>query len=448
MSLDSLRGKTVENVPASGLCTGCGTCAGICSVGAIEMRLDDGGNEIRPCVRADECTGCGQCLEVCPGTDVNFEQLNQDTFGAQPKDPLIGVVRATWVAHSTDEALRWRASSGGAATELCAFALDEKLIDGAVVVHTSADSPLRPVPVIATSRDELVAASGSKYCPVPVNSVLGRLRSRGGRYAILGVSCHVHGVRKAVYRDESLRKVVAYAFGLACGRLCGFFATEYYLQRRGIRLEDVAELRYRGEGWPGKISVTLKDGSSRVFPRRYSARQFWQAARQNAAFGFQHFQPWRCLACCDRSAELADVSFSDPYLPRFMRTERTGRTLVVARSERGQKLVEAAGAARRLELEAISLEEMVRSHHGELRLRKALGAAFRASRLTGRGVPKYRWATPPEERSPVLYSLACLASVVERWMGRRRWAWPMILPWSLFRMACRYIRKTLSRAKN
>jgi len=273
MSLDSLRGKTVENVPASGLCTGCGTCAGICSVGAIEMRLDDGGNEIRPCVRADECTGCGQCLEVCPGTDVNFEQLNQDTFGAQPKDPLIGVVRATWVAHSTDEALRWRASSGGAATELCAFALDEKLIDGAVVVHTSADSPLRPVPVIATSRDELVAASGSKYCPVPVNSVLGRLRSRGGRYAILGVSCHVHGVRKAVYRDESLRKVVAYAFGLACGRLCGFFATEYYLQRRGIRLEDVAELRYRGEGWPGKISVTLKDGSSRVFPRRYSARR-------------------------------------------------------------------------------------------------------------------------------------------------------------------------------
>lgn len=43
-----------------GRCTGCGSCAGVCPAGALDMR--DG----RPCLDRELCTLCGKCVNFCP----------------------------------------------------------------------------------------------------------------------------------------------------------------------------------------------------------------------------------------------------------------------------------------------------------------------------------------------------------------------------------------------
>jgi coenzyme F420 hydrogenase subunit beta len=436
--------RTAEDVPALGLCTGCGTCAGVCPRSSITM-VRDGNGLLVPQVDEHLCNECRLCLRVCPGIEVDFECLNDYVFGCQPENSLTGVLRSAWAGYSTDESLRFQASSGGVVTELCAFALDEGLVDGVIVTVASEHAPLRPTATVATSRDELVKASGSKYCPVSLDSALREIGMRGGRFAAVGLPCHIHGWRKAALEDERIRGQIVFAFGLACGRVCSFSATEYYLQRKGIALENVHRMHYRGEGWPGKITVVLKDGRREVFPRRYSVRQFYQAVQHNASFGFQHFRPWRCLTCCDRAAELADVSFSDPYLPRFLLEDHIGHTLIVARSRHGEELVKEASRAGRLMLAKMDIQDVIESHQGQLKARKSLPAMFRAASLAGKDLPQYNWATEVTESPSVAYSLSCLASIVERWMGQRRRAWPLIMPWALIRTVFRYLGKSLAR---
>ena len=438
--------RTIEEVPAQGLCIGCGTCAGVCPARAMEMHLDDDDDMPYPVVQRSICTECGLCRVVCPGLGIDFEKLNRFVFGRQPQDLLVGVVRKIWVGYSTDEELRFSASSGGAVTELCAFALTEGLIDGAIVATASKQAPLRPVFKIATSRRELIQASGSKYCPISQHTVLRELAERDGHFAAVGLPCHIHGWRKAALRSDRLHDQLTYGFGLACGRVCNFFATEYYLRGKGISVKDVQELDYRGQGWPGKITVTLENRSQQVFLRRYSMRQLYQALQHNAAFGFQHFRPWRCLTCCDRTAELADISFSDPYLPRFLEGDTIGHTMIAARTKRGEALVEAARAAGRLILEPVSLQDFVESHGRELEARKAVPAMFLAASLAGKALPEYHW-TKDAIRSPSLTDwLSCMASVAERWVGQKRWAWPLIMPWAFLRTILRYSGKAFRKA--
>ena len=60
----------VARVEAAGLCTQCGTCAGVCPTAAVTMAWDRRG--YRPCVDEAACTDCGACLAVCPGESFDF----------------------------------------------------------------------------------------------------------------------------------------------------------------------------------------------------------------------------------------------------------------------------------------------------------------------------------------------------------------------------------------
>lgn len=64
------------------LCLGCGECAKVCFVGAIDIQNN-------AAVISDECRGCGRCVEVCPNgaialdvTDANYVQKTIHTMDA------------------------------------------------------------------------------------------------------------------------------------------------------------------------------------------------------------------------------------------------------------------------------------------------------------------------------------------------------------------------------
>jgi coenzyme F420 hydrogenase subunit beta len=130
----------ITGVVEAGLCHGCGTCAGVCPVGALEMQIVDG--LWVPKLFSDKCISCGICGKVCPGYKVDFESLNMEAFGKLPSDWSTGNYMNYHVGHSNDQNLRYNSASGGLASQILIYALEQGLIDGALVTRMSQTHPL------------------------------------------------------------------------------------------------------------------------------------------------------------------------------------------------------------------------------------------------------------------------------------------------------------------
>ena len=255
---------TVERVVERGLCTGCGTCVSMCPSQAIDMILDSKLQIYVPKIERAKCTGCGLCIKVCPGHAVDFKQLNKVFLEKDLQDNTLNVMLGYYLncytGYSMNSDIRFDSSSGGIVTELLIFALEEGLIDGALVTRMNKERPLEPEPFIARTRSEIIEASKSKYCPVPANIALREILKRDGRYAVVGVPCQLHGTRKAELVNKKLRDRIVLHLGIFCGANDSFHQNEYLLYQWRIKPDDVAKIDYRGGGWPGVLTIKLKSG--------------------------------------------------------------------------------------------------------------------------------------------------------------------------------------------
>ncbi len=403
------KGKTIAEVVKSGLCTGCGTCMGICPVDAIEMVIEHEKGIYIPQLDEEKCNQCGLCFEVCPGHAVDFKQLNLEIFGKEPDDILIGNYLNCHIGHATDSNIRYNSSSGGLVTALLIYALEEQMIDGALVTRMKKDKPLEPEPFIARTKDAVIEAAKSKYCPVPANIVLKEILQSDGKFAVVGLPCHLHGIRKAEQVNEKLRERIVLHIGLFCGTSKNFLGTEFQLRRMGISGEEVAKLDYRGEGWPGSLTVELRNGQ-----RKLSKLSHYYDSK------FCSFVPWRCSVCTDQASELADISLGDAWLPEVKETDKVGTSIIVSRNKTGGDILQQAGNRAEIELSPIRAEKVIESQRGFLGKKKDSKARLNMSRWLGKKVPVLSSQLLPPSvwsyfRSGLLYSESFLASKRCRW---------------------------------
>jgi len=100
----------IGEVYSDGLCTGCGTCASVCSTSAIEMLKDECKGIYVPNISDDDCNQCGLCLKVCPGHSVDFEEVNLNVFGKQPEDIWLGNYIGLYIGHAANHEIRYNSS--------------------------------------------------------------------------------------------------------------------------------------------------------------------------------------------------------------------------------------------------------------------------------------------------------------------------------------------------
>jgi coenzyme F420 hydrogenase subunit beta len=404
LTVSTKQTQTIGSVVKNGLCTGCGTCAGLCPQNAVEMVLDRHKGIYLPVINRNRCDGCGLCFEVCPGHSVDFNELNLDIFGKQPKDILLGNYINCYVGHATDRAIRYNAASGGLVTALLDFALKEGIVDGALVTKMKENSPLEPQPFLARTREDILSASKSKYCPVSANIALKEILKEEGRFAVVGLPCHIHGIRKAEMLNKKLKQRIPLHFGIfCCGHTDTFLATEFVLQKYGIAKEDVVRLDYRGEGWPGYMKIILKNGTRKLIPRNE------YIIYHN--FGF--FSPTRCAVCYDGINDLSDISFGDAWLPEVA-DDTVGTSVVISRTTNGELFLQKALEKGIVSLAPIDRKKVRRMDSKKIACRMKLGLA----RLLGRKCPRYNtrlpwfgFSFPP----PPLFFLCMALS------GRRSW---------------------------
>ena len=319
----------VERIVADGLCMQCGTCAGLCPHGAVEMCWSLARGWL-PTVGRERCNECGTCLAVCPACGLDFGKTawwRAANEGA-PAPDFLGPWRGLWYGWAADPEVRYQGASGGVATAIILGALADHAIDAAVVVRPSRGNALAMESFVARSSEEIAGCRGSKYNMVALNAALRDVLAREGRYALVGLPCHIQGLRLAQRREPRLRERVVLALGIFCGWSAEPRATAFAARRLGLEPDELAEVRYRGPDWPGGLRLESRTGivRERPYPDYYDTERAMRA-----------FTPPRCRLCPDGLAELADVSVGDAWLERF--TGSVGVSDLIARTPAGEALV-------------------------------------------------------------------------------------------------------------
>jgi len=405
--------KTVASVIKDDLCTGCGTCAGICPLSAIEMIINESRGVYVPRLDDGKCNECGDCFAACPGHTVDFKQLNSEIFGKQPDDILLGNYLNCYVGHATDYEIRYNSTSGGLVTALLIFALEEGIIDGALVTGMNPDNPFEPLPFIGRTREEIISAAGSKYCPVPANTALKEILNskEGEKFAVVGLPCHIHGIRKMAQFNKKLKESIVLHLGIFCGHAPTFLWTKFHLWRKGISKEKIARIDYRGKGWPGGMAISFRDGNKRFI--HFKDTWGWYST-------FCYYR--RCTLCCDQAAELADISFADAWLPEFTE-DKVGKSIVICRNQGGELILQSMASAGKLHFDRIGGEKAIQSQGGFYSKKRVIAATFALSRWRHRNIPLYKLNFPAPN---ILAYLMSLQLQFESGASSKRSLWGML----------------------
>lgn len=326
--------ETIISVTEKDLCTGCGTCVAICPREAIELTLNNEKGMYIPELNKELCNNCGTCLKVCPGLEIDFDELRKEIFNNDPDDSIFDNYIDFYIGHAKDFDIQYNSASGGLITAILIFALERRIIDGALVTRMNKDRPLEPEPFIARTKEEIIEASKSKYCPVPANIALKEIlnSNKNEKFAVVGLPCHINAIRKAEQINFKLRDKIALHFAIMCSHADNFLAIKFILNCFGIKTENVKSIEYRGRGWPGSMLVNLNDGTQRIIPYKdyIKAHELWM------------FNPTCCNFCCDSLGSLSDISFGDAWRIENVSENKNGVSLCISRTLLGDKLIHEA----------------------------------------------------------------------------------------------------------
>lgn len=419
-----------RDVIDAGICTHCGTCAGL-SGGTLRMEETAGGP--LPAAEGAEATLPPLAYEACPGKGVDYPAAFQTLFGRPPENWLAGPCRQVYVGYACDEAVRRRAASGGVITQTLLHLLREGLVDGAVVLAPGRPQPWLAQPIIAQTEKEIRAASQSVYTPAPVNVILPEMEAFPGRLAYVGLPDQVASLRILQRAGHPGAEKVDYVLGPYVGTAIYLGAIESYLRANGVDdLSEVAELRYREGEWPGYLQIRTHSG------RVLRAEKFYY----NYLIPFYITQG--SLQAVDFTNELTDISVGDAWHPRYEAQGR-GFSVVVARTEKAQTLLEKMRSAGVLSLEETPAEEAL-AMHGHMLDFKKRGAFIRNDwrRKLGKRAPAYgyRPAHIPLSRKLVELFIVTLFAIGRTRPARRVVEW---IPLGLLGPLFNNLRKTWKR---
>jgi coenzyme F420 hydrogenase subunit beta len=300
-----------EAVWKPGLCTKCGACVAVCPSGTISFKEFSpvyGGN----CKVVVENVPCGACYNSCGK--------------AHPSEP--GKYNLKFYAAKSSINAPY-AQSGGAVTSLLVSAFESGLIDGALVVGVDRFSQ-EPQAMVVTTKEEVMAAAGSRYSWGNVLEGLGdAVKSRCGRLAIVGTPCAIESVRRIMSSNldvlECYGKCIRFTIGVFCSGIFG-------------NIEDAVCKELDIGKWQIK-KTEIKDGKVYAHLKNEIKQVPFKTVKDYVLPG--------CAKCTDFASRFADVSAGN------IGTEE-GFTTLIIRNASGKALVSNA-----VELGNISLTDDV-----------------------------------------------------------------------------------------
>lgn len=312
------------------------------------------------------CPGLGLSAPLSEGNSRHHE-----TFGRYV---------AAWSGWAEDEQIRFEGSSGGVLTALSIWLLESKTVTSVTGSAASKSAPNRTVSVQIISREEALASAGSRYAPVG-NAAFVNATDRHA--AMVGKPCEVSAVSRFQVAGGHFLNEGPLLLSFFCAGTPSQRATDKLSESMGVAVDDLDDLRYRGRGWPGLFRVRSKEGQVREITYDESWGKHLGRDLQ-----------WRCKTCVDGTGGDADIAVGDFWkadskgFPLF--EDGDGNSVIIARSERGRKVLELAQAAGIVHLDPIDLDEVAAIQPLQVERKRTVIGRLMGRKLAGKRVPRYR----------------------------------------------------------
>lgn len=422
----------IEDVQKYGLCSQCGTCAGLCPKENISVRRNEDGMYLFRIEDASKCGNCsGICKRVCPGYEVDFHALNQKQFGRLPgpAEDWIGHCISAYLAHSLDEEVLSVASAGGIVTQLSVYLLESGTVDGILSVRVGGATGMVPELYVARTREEVLKAAQSKYFPIPKNELLRQVLRTEEKYALVAVPCQVQGLLKGQEIYSSLKVRIPLIIGLFCGRCASYRSARFIMEKAGYADKEVEVLTHR-HGTPSRYHLRLRDGREIDIPQ-YEIIGFG---------GLLFLDSYRCLLCPDRLNELSDISVGDAGKGT---SEGPALNSILARSDYGAQVMRDFIAHGPVYARQVEAQEAVAPQRFGLINQKRGSTARRklASLLPGLHAPAIKVRQSSRNVPIPLDYAAGLLQITIVTITRRKWIYRIMrhIPFAFFRKLCRTV---------
>ena len=171
-------------------------------------------------------------------------------------------------AKTTNSDIFKYAQDGGIITSLLIYALEEGMIDGALVAGNP-DNDWVPVPEIATTTDEILASAGTKYTMCPsINAIKDVVREYNlKKIGAVLTPCQCQAIKKAREYPISIGSFVNninLIFGVFCMRTFSHSAISNLADDLGTNLADVKRMNiahghFYFNSWDEGLKIPLKD---------------------------------------------------------------------------------------------------------------------------------------------------------------------------------------------
>lgn len=334
-----MKKRNVAEVINNELCSGCGSCSSICGYQAINMNFTSVGR-LQPIIDENKCKDCGLCLKACPGIDLAA------TLSPE-QDPIVGHYIGVYCGESTDKKIFSNGQSGGMVTATLAYLFLHELIDAALVVTQSGR---RAAYYVALSVEDLARSQTSQYTPVDLNNGL-KLLKPYKKAAIVGLPCHIEGVKKIREVLPKAYSNIKYMLGLVCAGSLSNSLFDIVLKFSHHKQQDAEPTIY----WRAKkyssyaeaaITVCYPNGRKKFIDNR--VRHFLKP----------YLTPPRCKLCHDKMNFFCDIVYGDIWGVSGFEKDKGG-SILITRTIKGESLVRDLLQSEVTQLRPCTIEEIV-----------------------------------------------------------------------------------------
>lgn len=328
------------------LCTGCSACTEVChsfdktGKSAIQLIVNRRGLMI-PQIDREICTKCKMCHNACPGESRIFN-------GCDDFEDYVSKVGSCYYGYSLDTNHRFEAATAGIVTEIAAYLLDTKQVDGVVGSYQSDDNKI--ITEIFTCSKKVRSSSGSIYRQVPLyNGLMSKIEAGGFKsLLVIGLPCQIASLELLIKINKCLGEIHFFTVALFCKQTKEEKFSD--IERWLLRSDSGRPLIYRGKGWPGITRVEGKDGLP------------FNSPKLSLMWGSFAFTPEYCFFCNDPLGINADISVGDAWLKKYY-DDKLGSSLFIANSEKGVKLLKDMVGSDKIFAETESIENLLLSQN-------------------------------------------------------------------------------------
>ena len=309
-------------VITTGLCTGCAGCVVTCPHDVIGYEHEEGKYlpfHLEEELGLDNCIhgekGCTTCTRACPRFRAWEPAADLHLFGrVREPDEMAGIWRQLLLTRAVDTDQQRVGQDGGFVSAMLIWLLEHDYIEAALVSGVEPDDAWKAKPVLARTKEEVLATAGSRYtyCANPL--ALRDAKEAGlSRLALVGMGCQTSS--PPVMWDRKAGKVsrpFLFNIGLLCSKTFDdAIFPELFEAKYGLKKADMVKMNIKGV-----FQIWMKDGSY----HEIDLKECHAWTRQG------------CKSCPDFAAEHSDIATGGIG-------EDNDWTLTIVRTELGEEVI-------------------------------------------------------------------------------------------------------------